>query len=91
LDNLPLFNVREADLFVDEELRIDLIISNGNIDICGIQVKPHTFKFMRQNVISFNQNANKKAGYPVHYLFYDKNENFSNLDEIVKKVKNLLL
>ena len=42
---------------------------------------------MRQGVITFNKNANAKWGKPVFYLYYDENERFTNLDEVVEKIK----
>jgi len=83
---LPDLNVEEAEGYVDEELRIDLVISKNGIDTCGVQVKPTTFKLMREGVITFNKNANAKWGRPVFYLYYDNNEAFVNLEEVVNKI-----
>jgi len=83
------FIINEAEGFVDEELRVDLIILHNNIEICGIQVKPLTFNLMREGVITFNKIANAKWGKPVFYLFYDDKENFTNIDEIITNIKKL--
>jgi hypothetical protein len=83
------FIINEAEGFVDEELRVDLIILHNNIEICGIQVKPLTFNLMREGVITFNKIANAKWGKPVFYLFYDNKENFTNIDEIITNIKKL--
>jgi hypothetical protein len=83
------FIINEAEGFVDEELRVDLIILHNNIEICGIQVKPLTFNLMREGVITFNKIANAKWGKPVFYLFYDNKENFTNIDEIIANIKKL--
>jgi hypothetical protein len=83
---LPDFQVEKAEGYVDEELRIDLIISKNGEEICGIQVKPETFKFMREGVIAYNHIANAKWGKPVYYLFYGADENFLNIDEIIEKI-----
>jgi hypothetical protein len=83
---LPELSVEKAEGYVDEELRIDLIISKDGNEICGVQVKPETFNFMRAGVISFNHIANAKWGKPVYYLFYDEDEEFSNIKEVVDKI-----
>ena len=80
------YSVAEAVGYLDEELRIDLIISKADKEICGIQVKPSTFRLMRREVITFNQTANKKWDKPVFYLYYDAEENFENLNELVVRV-----
>lgn len=84
---LPNYIVEEAEGFVDEELRIDIIISQNGSEKCGIQVKPLTFNLMREGVITFNRVANAKWGKPVYYLYYDEKENFTNLDEVIKQIK----
>jgi hypothetical protein len=76
----------KAEGYVDEELRVDLLIEKGQIALCGIQVKPLTFNKMRQGVIHFNKAANAKWGKPVFYLFYDENEALVNLDEVVSAI-----
>jgi hypothetical protein len=84
---LPDFHVEKAEGYVDEELRVDIIISKDGSALCGIQVKPKTFNFMRKGVIMFNKIANEKWGKPVYYLFYDSEEKFSNIDEVIKQIK----
>ncbi|GET45583.1 MjaI family restriction endonuclease [Capnocytophaga felis] len=88
-NQLHSFIVNQADGFVDEELRVDLIILKNNIEICGIQVKPNTFNLMRQGIINFNKNANAKWGKPVFYLFYDDVENFTNVQEVISEINKL--
>ncbi|MBA6152967.1 hypothetical protein [Gelidibacter maritimus] len=83
------FSFEEAEGFLDEDLRIDIIIKRNAIEVGGIQVKPLTFKSMRQEVISFNKKANQKWCKPVFYLYYDKGEHFINRDDIVKEIQNL--
>lgn len=83
------FEFSEAEGFVDEELRIDLIISKAGNQIAGIQVKPRTFNLMREGVITFNKAANAKWGKPVFYLFYNDQEQFININEIVEQIKKL--
>lgn len=71
---------------LDNEYRIDLVIRKNSRDICGIQIKPHTFYYMRRNVIDFNYVANTNWGKPVYYLIYSETEEFTNLDEVVAKI-----
>jgi len=87
--NLPNCSIEEAEGYLDEELRIDLVVKTGSRVDCGIQVKPNTFNHMRSEVISFNTSANKKWDNPVFYLFYDDNEDFINIDTVVNKIIEL--
>ncbi|KAA3617686.1 MAG: MjaI family restriction endonuclease [Calditrichaeota bacterium] len=80
------YTIEEAEGFLDEELRIDLLIKKENITKCGIQVKPGTFNKIRSEVILFNKSANEKWGKPVYYLFYDDNEVFQNIDQVIKEI-----
>ena len=82
--------VAEAQGFVDEELRVDLIVSKENQPLCGIQVKPLTSNKMRQSVITFNKSANARWGKPVFYLFYDDAECFANTDDVVSGIVGLV-
>jgi len=79
----------EAEGFFDEELRIDIVIKKAGNEIGGIQVKPLTFKKMRREVITFNKDANQKWGKPVFYLYYDNNENFVNLNDLLSLISKL--
>jgi hypothetical protein len=86
---IPSFSFIEAKGFLDEELRIDIIIIKDKKEIGGIQVKPLTFKLMRTEVITFNKKANQKWDKPVLYLFYNDNEEFVNLSELVDYIGKL--
>ncbi len=86
---LTSYSFEEAEGFLDEELRIDIIINKNNEEVGGIQVKPATFKLMRREIISFNKNANQKWGKPVLYLFYDDKEEFVNLSELINLTSKL--
>lgn len=88
-NKLSEYSIKEAEGFVDEELRVDLIILRNEKEICGVQVKPLTFKYMRDGIIAFNKIANAKWGKTVFYLFYDKNEKFTNLDNIIIEINQL--
>ena len=83
------YKISEADGFVDEELRVDLIVTKNESEVYGIQVKPSTFKLMRAGVIIFNMQANSKWGKRVFYLYYNDKEDFSNLNEIAEEIKKL--
>lgn len=83
------YSFKEAEVFLDEELRIDIVILKNRNEIGGIQVKPLTFKKMRSEVITFNQNANSKWDKPVFYLYYDDNEIFVNSEELIKAIQDL--
>lgn len=83
------YQVQEANNYIDEELRVDLILSYNNEQIAGIQVKPDTYNYIRYGVKKFNIEANKKWGLPVFYLYYDANDNFINFDEIINKIHDI--
>lgn len=89
-ENLPEHLISEAKGFLDEDLRIDLVVKKTGKTIAGIQVKPNTFNFMREEVIKMSKNSNSKWGKPVFYLFYDRNENWINLDIVVGSLNTLL-
>jgi hypothetical protein len=82
-------SIEAAEGYLDEELRIDVIIKAAGKELCGIQVKPSTFNHMRPEVISFNHAANTRWGYPVFYLFYNEIEEFTNLSKILSEVQKL--
>jgi hypothetical protein len=86
---LPTLSFAEANGYVDEEMRIDIIVMKLNVEVAGIQVKPGTFKLMRSSVIEFNTAANSKWGKPVFYLYYDEEGKFMNWEEITKELEAL--
>lgn len=79
----------EAQGFLDEDLRIDIVIKKNGNEVGGIQVKPLTFKKMRREIITFNKSANQKWGKPVFYLYYDDRESFVNFDELISVIQKL--
>lgn len=80
------YAVTKAEGYVDEELRVDLIVSQNGETCCGIQVKPLTFNKMRDGVISFNKAANARWGKPVFYLFYNDDGQFTNTEEVAAAI-----
>jgi len=82
------FIIEEAEGYLDDELRVDIIVYDINKNIIGgIQVKPKTFKNMRQEVIYMQAKQNIKWGHPVWMLYYNKDESFENFEEILKEIK----
>jgi len=88
-EKLQNYTFEEAEGYLDEELRIDLIIKKTGNAIAGVQVKPATFKRMRAGIITFNKEANKKWSNPVFYLYYDRSENFENMEELISEITKL--
>ena len=74
----------------DFKFGVDLeIFSKDGGLICGIQVKPDTYKNLPPThpVREMNDKKNFLYGKPVFYLFYDKNDFFTNLEDC----KNFIL
>ncbi len=86
---LPALSFSEAAGYLDEELRTDIVIQRENVILGGLQVKPHTFNYMRQGIITRNHTSNEKWGKPVFYLFYDEKENFMNLSTIANEIESI--
>ena len=85
---LPEYEVTEAAGYLDEELRIDILLQKNGKTQAGIQVKPVTFTRMRSEVIAFNRTANQKWMHPVFYLFYNENEEFERISELINQLRN---
>ena len=83
------YDIEQAQGYLDEDLRIDIIIKKQKNIIAGVQVKPATFLLMREEIITFNKEANEKWNYPVFYLYYNEDESFKNLDDLINKIKSL--
>lgn len=84
--NFPKLSFKLIDGMLDEEYRIDIVAYQNSSEIFGVQVKPHSYNYMRESVQSFNKNANQKWHKPVYYLFYDENLSFVNLNEIINPI-----
>jgi len=86
---LPNFIIEEAEGYLDDELRVDIIIKNRQKEIIGgVQVKPNTFNKMREEVIFMQNKQNQKWGHHVWFLFYNKDETFINMDELINFIGN---
>ena len=86
-DRIPHLDCEETTDYIDEELRIDILVKRNQTRIAGIQVKPLSFRNVRENVIAYNEYANKRWGRPVYYLYYDENDTFVNLEEVVNQLE----
>lgn len=89
INHLKDFSVEEAVGFLDEDLRIDIVIRKNKVEIAGVQVKPATFNLMREEVIYFQNNANKKWGKPVFILYYNNQSQYLNFAEVISGIKGL--
>lgn len=64
-------DVRLATPQEDCEFAVDIVItSNGTV--VGLQVKPDSYHRVRTEVHAMNAAKNKKARFPIVYLYYDK-------------------
>ena len=85
---LPYLHFEEAEGYLDDDLRIDLLVLDKDKKIKGgIQVKPKTFKSMRPEVLFMQKKQNDKWDYPVWFLFYNKDESFYELENLIEKLK----
>ena len=80
------YDIIKSDEMVDEDFRVDLEIMHDNHTIIGIQVKPVSYKYSRENVKKYNHEQNTKYDYDVLYLYYDEDNEFINIIEIIKRV-----
>lgn len=90
LSELTKLEVVDANDYYDEEMRIDLEIKKRGKTQAGIQIKPNSYKYIRQNVQKMNLHRNSLVDFKVLYLYYDyESEEFINMDEIIKKISNI--
>ena len=81
--------IEEAQGYLDDELRIDLIVYDTNRKILGgVQIKPKTFNSMRPEVLFMQKKQNLKWGHPVWFLFYNKDETFVDLASLIETIKH---
>jgi hypothetical protein len=86
------YTVELAKGYLDEELRIDLLIYKGEDVICGVQVKPSSFKRMRESVKEMQSALSSKYHKDVLMYYYKHSSfmnNFLNTDSIVSKIKSI--
>ncbi len=89
-ESLPFgFSVSDVDNVTDVNYRVDLEIRYGNDVVCGVQVKPLSYVNMEYRVKETNILLNSKYPYEVQYLYYNDDEEFVNIDEVVNKSKNI--
>lgn len=74
----------------DFKYGVDLICKRDDIEICGIQVKPISYLHIPESheVKFLTKHKNSLYGKPVHYIYYDTNLEFINVDEIVNLINN---
>ena len=86
----PQLKVSESIDYLDQELRIDLVLWRDSVQLCGVQVKPESFLHMRKEVIAHNRFANEEWDKPVFYLYYNEEKEFINLKKVIKKINDCL-
>lgn len=80
------FEFSEANGYLDEEIRLDIKIMKNSKIVGGIQVKPDSYFHVRDSVKKRNKDSNESFGKPVYYLYYDKNEHFKNMTNLIDKI-----
>ncbi len=84
-------NFKEANEFIDNKHRIDVEVFFGERLISGIQIKPNSYRKIRDEVKYRNKAANTKYDAEVFYLYYDYNsEEFENIQMILSKLECLI-
>lgn len=88
MKNNPKFIFEPTAGFLDDELRIDIVIRNSQRQIIGgVQVKPESFIHMRSEVLFVQMRQNQKWKFPVWFLYYNQDLKFSNIDFICQKLR----
>lgn len=82
------YTITNSESFIDEEYRVDLEIKKENKIVLGIQVKPISYKFTRYEVKSFNKIKNSQYKNKVEYLYYNDDEEFTNIPIIIEFLTN---
>lgn len=84
------FDVSDVADFADNEYRVDLIVENDGGPIAGLQVKPESYKEMRDSVKDRNKEAHDSIDEPVFYLYYDYDtETFTNAERVLSDMYEL--
>lgn len=85
------FTVREPTAEADTEYRVDLILEYDDDVIAGVQVKPVSYKQMRESVKTRNDAAHAEIDEPVLYCFYDYDaEQFTNIESVLSECFELV-
>ena len=85
--------IGETDIKTDFEDRVDFMVSDIFQPVCGIQVKPDTFRLIKPGTVNFpikkkNNDRHKKLEYPVTYLYYvRKDEKYFDEQVMEHKVR----
>lgn len=85
----PKYSINNSQSLIDEEYRVDIEIKKEEEVILGIQVKPISYKFTRDEVKSFNEIRNSKYQKEVVYLYYNDDEEFINLHYIIDRLSEI--
>ncbi len=89
----PPWYVSESSEEVDNVYRVDLVVCREKDTegrVCGIQVKPETYKRMRNSVKKMNEKCNDRWGNPVFYLYYNSETKFVNLESVLSDIRDHL-
>ena len=84
----PVFTVEIASVKHDFQYGVDLIIKKDNVEVCGVQVKPTSYMNIPDSheVKEINKKKNKLYGKAVHFIYYDKDSDFINTNEVTKLI-----
>jgi len=84
------YDVVDVADFADDEYRVDLIVEHDGELIAGIQVKPESYKYMREHIKNQNRAAHASIEEPVLYLYYDYDEErFTNIGTVMSELYRL--
>lgn len=79
--------VKEGNPTLDFKYAVDLVIVNENgEEICGIQVKPNSYKYCSNIVKEQNNSKNKLYGKPVFYVYYKSDLTFIKYKELASDI-----
>lgn len=83
------YMINETNDYIDDTLRVDLEVYKKNKTICGIQVKPISFKKTRNTIKEYNKKSNLEYGLKVFYIYYEYDtEKLLNIEKIIEKILN---
>lgn len=88
--HLPMLKVIDTNPFLDFRYRIDLLIEHSKGDVLGgVQVKPYSFKYIDPKIKNVTRILTEDYPYPVWYMYYDSQEQFAQVDMIVKEIQEI--